>query len=126
MFPWTPLLPSQQIADEGFANDEGRTKETVANVFTGVGLMILAIGVALAFMWSYNRDKALFIATFATVMFVFSVNMVTYIAIIRESMSDHAFYYYLGLCTFMAFATMIIAIMFFVTFSRRAAIANMN
>jgi len=120
---WTPLLPSQRAEEqieEFTINMTPEQKSTVVNVLTGVGLMTLGITVALIFAWAYTKDRTLFIAIMGVVAFAFSINMLIYIFIIRENMSQHAFNYYLGVTIFSSFVNFLIFVMFITMYVRRS------
>ena len=131
---WVSLLPSEQAAREnepvyeGFSQLRGTSLESfmtegektvTGNVLMGVGLMVLAFVIALMFGWSYSVSMSLFVAVIGLVMFIFSLNMLIYISIIRSKMSIKAFNYYFGLTLFMAFMTLFISVFFTVLYVRQ-------
>lgn len=131
MHPWEPLVAQSWRGFEPFVSgkadeprepfvsgDGGKMTQTV---FVGVGLMLLGIVSTILFVWAYSRDKMLFIAALSLLMFAFAANVLVYFAAFnRQRMGDAAYKYYVGLSSFVAFATLINAIIFGTQYMRRS------
>ena len=124
---WVPILPSEQAARaaenaeqelmETFITADDKT--TAVNVISGVGITMLVILIGVLFAWAYGKDRALFIAVMGAVMFVFALNMLAYIVIIRSKMSKMAYNYYIGLTIFMTLMNLLIFVLFTTIYMRR-------
>ena len=101
--------------------DEAESKNVVIGVMSAIGIAVLGTVVALVLAWAYAKDRALFIAIFAGLMFAFCLNLVIYFAIVREAMSKIAFRYYMGLTCFAAVMNLMTFIFFLVKATQRDA-----
>lgn len=113
-----PLLKLQSYEKrEEFVN-ETDTRSVVANVFISVALMLLAMVITLTYIWAYRKDVSLFIAIFALVVFLFTVEMVIFVTMVRSNVSRLMFMTFMGSVVFMAFMAIVLIIFFSIQASR--------
>lgn len=109
MQEWEPLLKNQNL--EPFV-DEPQSQKIVGGVFTGMGLMVLAGLMAILFYWTYQKDKTLFIAVYSGVLFLFALEMLVLIAVIRQKLNAIVFRIYIGSSVFFCLVTLFMLMYF--------------
>jgi heme/copper-type cytochrome/quinol oxidase subunit 2 len=122
---FVPILKSEQekrkITDEIETfedNDEESTGEMVGKIFIGISLMTLAMIMTWLFIWSYNKDRALFMVIFASLTFIYALKVFIYIMVTRSKMSSEIFRVYLGSAITMLVISTTMIIFFAVKFGR--------
>lgn len=109
MKEWEPIV--QNIVLEPFV-DEKESQSIIGAVFTGIGLMVLASAIAMIFYWTYQKEKALFIAVFSSIMFVFSIKMLILVAVMRNKLNTIVFKIYMGSTIFVSILCLFVVIFF--------------
>jgi len=98
---------------------ETQTKGIVSQVFITLSLMLLAALIMWLFYWSYAKEKLLFMAILAGLMFIYTVIVIGVTVSYRAKLSTPTFTFLMGASAFMAFMTMISVIFFSVRASQR-------
>lgn len=112
------ILPRPKRIEAFVSEDD--TKRVMRSVFTAVGLMIGAMFIAFLFIWSYNKEKTLFIAIYSAFMFIFSVLIIAVISIIRKKIDDVVVFYILvGSSAFFAILNLVLILTFTIVASKR-------
>lgn len=124
--PFEPLLKPKPEEDatgvyrpmEPFVT-ETDTKNVVNNVFTAVGLMILAAFIMWIFYWTYSREKTLYMAIMSALMFIYALMVLSVTVVYRAKYTRPVFTFMMGVSVFVAFMTLISVIFFSVRASER-------
>ena len=122
-----PILKSEQEKRdklyENFANtkimDDEVAGSVVGSIFIGISLMTLAMLLTWLFIWGYNKDRSLFIAIFAALIFAYSIKVLVYVIILRTKVSVPVFRVYLGSAIFMIFTSIVMIVFFSIKASRK-------
>jgi hypothetical protein len=129
MVSWfEPLLNSKRDEKEvveAFVN-ETDTRNIVANVFIGISLMLMAMIFTWLFIWSYRRDMALFVLFFSVFVFMFAVEMVIFVAMVRGSISKIMFTMFMGSVLFVAFMCIVLIIFFSIKVAHNSSRGSVN
>ncbi len=112
-----PIL-KQPKSEEHFVSDE-ESKNIVVNILIGVSLMVAAMLITWLFIWSYEKEKSLFIAIFATVMFIYAIKMVIFIALKKNDMNETTFKVFMGSSVTVAIMNLMLIIFFSIRASSR-------
>lgn len=116
MKEWVPLVQNKN-PDTGLSTyetfvSEKNSQSIIASVFVSIGVMIFASIVAILFYWSYQKDVSLFIALISGLVFIYSIQMVIIVAVLRSKMKPGIFKFYMGTIIFMAFLSLFMIIIF--------------
>lgn len=112
-----PILKPRKV--EMFVSEE-ETKEVMTRVFIAVGLMIGAMFLAFLFIWTFNKEKTLFISVYATFMLMFAAMIIIVASVIREQITNKkVFYVIIGSSVFVALLNIVVAVIFGVMASKR-------
>jgi len=118
MYPWTPLTNNKTVDDnkkeeniETFIT-ESETRKSVGSIFIAMGVMIVAAIISILFYWSYHKEKTLFIAIFAGIIFIYSIQMLVLVTVLRSKLNNAIFKLYMGTVVFMTFLSFILLVIF--------------
>jgi drug/metabolite transporter (DMT)-like permease len=113
---WIPI--AKMTTYETF-KDADTHQSVVGNVFIGVALMVSAAMLTLLFYWAYQKEKHLFFAIFAGIVFLYTVKVIILVATLREKINMNIFRLYIGSTAFMSFMSLLLMIYFAVKASQR-------
>jgi hypothetical protein len=110
-----PLLKKREDDDEveQFVPDKD-TGSIVTNIFISLGLMIVAMLITWLFIWSYEKDRSLFITIFAVVAFLYAAEIAVFIAINTDKLDTITFRIMTSSTVFFGFTFLLIAIIFMI------------
>lgn len=91
----------------------------VSNTFIGAGLMLFAMVVTWLFIWSYQKDRYLFIAILSFVALIYSSEMVIVSAVSMKSLSDLQFKLIMGSSLLFSFIFILVGLFGFIKYKRR-------
>ena len=115
--PFEPILRKSNFFETFVSESEGVS--IIANTFIGGGLMLLAMVITWLFIWSYQKDKFLFIAILASVALLFSSEIVILSAVNMSNLDVVQFRLFMGSSLVFSFIFMIVAIFGFIKYSKR-------
>lgn len=108
--------PKQE--EEHFVSEED-TKQSVANIFLSVGLMIVALFIGGLLFWAYRKERSLMIVVLSIFVFIYAILMMTLGIIQRKNMDKGYFLSIVGSSIFMSVMMLILIIVFSIVASRR-------
>jgi ABC-type multidrug transport system fused ATPase/permease subunit len=116
-----PILKQKLSNTNGIEQfvSESESTSIVGSIFMGIGLMVLAMLITWLFLWSYQKEKLLFIVVLSVVVFLYSVEMVAFIALQRGKLSPLMFRIFMGSSVMISIMCIILIIVFSIKASQR-------
>lgn len=98
----------------------------MTNIFVSAGIMIFAMIITWLFIWSYNKDKLLFISIISIVAILFAIENIIIILINMDKYDPISFKVTMGSNILCGIIFFIVAIVFFIRFfqNRRSSSAS--
>lgn len=91
----------------------------VSSTFIGAGLMFLAMLITWLFIWSYQKDRYLFISMVALVAFAYGTEMVILSAVNMSDLTVTQFRLFMGSSLLFSLMFMLVSIFGFVKYKHR-------
>lgn len=115
--PFEPILKKSNFF-EPFVS-ESESVSIVSNTFIGAGLMLVAMLITWLFIWSYQKDRFLFISMFALVAFLYGAEMVILSAINMNNLDVSQFKLFMGSSLLFCLIFIIVGLFGFIKYKRR-------
>lgn len=115
--PFEPILKKSNFF-EPFVS-ESESVSIVTNTFIGASLMFAAMLITWLFIWSYQKDKFLFISMFALVAFLYGAEMVILSAVNMSNLDQAQFKLFMGSSLLFCLIFVIVGLFGFIKYKRR-------
>lgn len=126
-FPMVGLYPLKEAYkvvkpknenEEPFVTED-ETKTSIVNIFTSVGLMVLAIVLGGVLYWSYRKERTLMIVVLSVMVCIYAAVVLILVVVQRKKLDNGYFIALAGSSIFMVVMLILIIITFSIVASRR-------
>jgi ABC-type multidrug transport system fused ATPase/permease subunit len=121
---FVPILQKHRSPDIETFVTGSESADIATNIFVSAGLMIFAMIITWLFIWSYQKDKFLFITIISLVALCFALEVVVLVLINMNKYDQITFRVSLGSAVLVGFIYFILAVIFMSRFFQNQRSSN--